>query len=227
MIFFGLEFNLLNYVYNKIVFSIEFVSMQISTFESMIIENLFINKLTVFLLFSLVISIIILLQYRKVKYLFVLLTVIISLQISSFTKMLFTKDKETLMMAKNELFIQKGFQYKTNIDYGAKLFSNYSKANNLNLNDTIVGNVFYFDDTYYLNLTSNSKSNPIVEKHYILIGNTIKNNPEIFINKNTLGVIYSGYKKSNSKLRWDHYCTQNSIAFFDTNEQMYSVGVEN
>ena len=226
LMFFGLEFNLLNYVYNKTVFSIEFVSKQISTFESMIFDDLFIDKLTVLLLFSLVISIITLLQYRNVKYVFVLLIIIISLQISSFTEILSTNGKEALMLAKNEIFIQKGFHYKTNTDCGSKLFSNYSKANKLNLNDTIVENIFYFDDIYYLNLTNNIRYNPIVEQHYILIDYNVKNNPEIFINKNTLGVIYSGYKKSNSKLRWNHYCTQNNIAFFDTNEKMYRVDIE-
>ena len=227
LMLFGIEISLLNYIYDKTVLAIEYVSMQISTFESMIFEDIFINKFTVILLFSLVISIVIILQYRRAKYLFLLLIIIITVQILSFTKMTSTKHEETLMMAKNEIFIQKGFQYKTNLDNGIKLFSNYSLANQLVLNDTIVNSIFYFDDNYYLRLTSNINSNPIVEEHYILIDNTVKKNPEIFINKNTLGVIYSGYKKSSSKLRWNHYCTRNSISFIDTNEKMYRVDVEN
>ena len=226
LMFFGLEFNLLNYVYNKTVFSIEFVSKQISAFENMIFDNLFIDKLTVLLLFSLVISIIISLQYRRVKYLYTILIITLSVQILSFTKMVSTEEKQTLMIARNEIFIQEGCQYKTSIEYGAKIFSNYALANKLNLNDSIINSAFYFDDNYYLRLTKSIKSNPIVEEHYILIDNIVKKNPEIFVNENTLGVIYSGYEKSSYKLRWNHYCSQNNIAFFDTNEKMYRVDIE-
>ena len=221
LLMFGFEYNLLVYIYDKTVNVIEWVSLEISRIESMIFDDIFIDKLTVVILFILIISTIILFQTKKNKYLFVGLMAIVSLQISVIYQTVKTSNKQVLMIAKNEILLQNSNEYSTNKEEGAKLFSNYTKAKKLKLTAPILDDIFSFDNNYYWRIGENIESNPIQEQHSIIVDKQSKSNPEKIVNNNSVGVIYSGYKNSRDKTRWDYFCERNNIAFYDVNEKLF------
>ena len=221
LLMFGFEYNLLVYIYDKTVNIIEWVSLEISRIESMIFDDIFIDKLTVVILFILIISTIILFQTKKNKYLFVGLMAIVSLQISVIYQTVKTSNKQVLMIAKNEILLQNSNEYSTNKEEGAKLFSNYTKAKKLKLTTPILEDIFSFDNKYYWRIGENIESNPIQEQHSIIVDKQSKSNPEKIVNNNSVGVIYSGYKTSRDKTRWEYFCERNNIAFYDVNEKLF------
>ncbi|MCK5907925.1 MAG: ComEC/Rec2 family competence protein, partial [Flavobacteriales bacterium] len=188
LLMFGFEYNLLVYIYDKTVNVIEWVSLEISRIESMIFDDIFIDKLTVVILFILIISTIILFQTKKNKYLFVGLMAIVSLQLTVIYQRVKTSNKQVLMIAKNEILLQNSNEYSTNKEEGAKLFSNYTKAKKLKLTTPILEDIFSFDNKYYWRIGENIESNPIQEQHSIIVDKQSKSNPEKIVNNNSVGV---------------------------------------
>ena len=221
LLMFGIEFDFLVFGYDKLVSIIEWVSIEISRMKSFIFYDIFIDKLEIVLLFFLIISITVFFQSKKVKYLYIGLISVISIQISVFIQKLETSKNNVLMMAKNEIILQKGNKYTTNTNEGAKLFYNYAKANKLKQSDSILDNVFYFNDNYYWKIDKNFKYNPILYPHTIIVGRKSKSNPEMIVNDKTQSVIYSGYENSSSKSRWEYFCSRKNIKFDDVNNMLY------
>ena len=81
--------------------------------------------------------------------------------------------------------------------------------------------IFSFDNNYYWRIGENVESNPIQDQHSVIVDKQSKSNPELIVNNNTVGVIYSGYKNSRSKTRWEYYCSRNNVTFYDVNERLF------
>lgn len=222
LMLFKVELNLLDYIYDKTVIVIEWVSLRISDVESMVFNNLFIDQIIVVLLFALIISTIIFIQTSRVKYLYLVLIVVISIQAYSIFKIKETSSTQSLMMANDEILIQDGSIYKTSSNEGTKIFSNYTMANKLTLTDSILYDVLSFDNNYYWRVGENIDYNPIAHHHLIILGKDVRSNPEIIVNKNTVGIVYSGYRNSSYKTRWEYFCSKKDIAFYDVNNVLFN-----
>jgi len=221
LMLFKVEFDFLIYIYDKTVIVIEWISIKISMVESMIFNHIYIDTIIVTMLFLLIISIIIFVQSGSVKYFFTFLIAILFIQIYSVYKTSETSVKLSLMIANDEIFIQDGYYYSTNCSEKSKLFSNYIMANRLKHKPITVGDLFIFDNKYYWRIGDSIDSNPIRVNHIVIVDKLIHLNPGKIMNVNTMGVIYSGYKNSNSKIRWESFCTKNDIAFYNTNENLF------
>jgi len=182
---------------------------------------LYISKITVFLLFSLVVSIIIFIERKRITSLFIILTSIILLQMNHVFWMKSTSEKEILMMVKEEVLLQDGFNYYSNYDNGARLFSNYSLANKLEFSTPPLRDVFAFQSVFYLKVNVQVHQNLIQENNILLVGKDVKINPRDIVNDKTLGVIYSGYENSSLRMRWQYYCDKNQLKFYDVNETLF------
>ena len=223
LLMFGVQFNIANSVYDGIVRIIEMVSLKISDVDSMVFDKLFINGFYVVVLFLLVIAIVLFIENKRIVNLYFALIMIISMQLYSLFEVVNSSKKQILMLAKNEIISQGGFGYFSNYKDGAKLFSNYVLANRLTFNSHILDDIFSFDNTYYLRLSSGVEVNPISENHFIIVDKQVELNPENIINESTVGIIYSGYINSISKTRWEYFCSRNKIAFYNTNDELFEI----
>jgi competence protein ComEC len=209
-------------VYDKTVNLIEYVSLKISSFECVIFDGLFINELTVILLFFIVVLIIFLVQHKRTEFLIAIFLVVITLQISKFYKLSNMLKTQKLMIAKKEIFIQNGSEYSTNQIGTAKLFSNYAIANNLKLEENSINSIFFFNKIVFLKVEELFDTNPILENHFLIIDNNINLSPKLLITSNTKGVIFTDYKSINKK-RWEYYCIKKNIPFFNTTKNLFQI----
>ncbi len=216
LLLFGLEYNMLIYIYDKLVYAIQFVSLKISSVGSMIFDNIFINEFTVFALFFLLVVLILFIQHRKINYLYLTLLAVIFIQGIRIYGIKQNLNRSILMMAKDEVIIQKGYDYWSNLELGAKQFYNYTLSNKLNFKAKTNDDIFFFDN-YFFRISNELSTNPIDKPHYLIIDKKVKNNPQLIVNGNTKGVIYSGYENSKYKNRWEYFCVKKGIPFSDTN----------
>lgn len=121
-------------------------------------------------------------------------------------------------MAKDEVFIQNGDYYNSNFNKGAKLFSNYTMANELKLTGYVLDDVFSYGENYYWRIGDGFGYNPFDDNHLIIVDKQIRSNPCDIVNSFTEGVVYSGYSKSIYRTRWDYYCSRNDLSFYDVND---------
>ena len=223
LLFIGVEANWFNFIYDKTVVFIEYVSMQISSVESMIFNNIFIDKLLVLMLSLIIVSILLLIQQNRVKYIFSILILLIMIQLTSIYKTKNISDNVIMMMANDEVFFQNGHKCFNMNDDDKSIFSNYIIANNIVANDTLLDDVFVFNKHFFWEINSSKVDNPISTKHTIIVNKNSIVSPEKGVNSNTTLVIYSGYKNSYNKNRWEYYCLTNNITFHSVRDSLYVI----
>jgi len=217
----GYEYSIVNYIYDKTVILIEFVSMKISTLENLVFEDIFIDEVTVVLSFMLIISLVSIYQFKNIKYLYVVLITVIFIQISIVIDNYNKVSIQKIMIAKGEVIIQYGEKYNTNRSEQNKIFSNYILAEGLVMSNDSLKDIFHFNNNYYWKVIRAFDINPIHENHFLIIDNNTKSNPEIMVSTKTLGVLYSGYSNSNIKNRWEYFCNKINLDFYNTNDSLF------
>ena len=223
LLIYGVEYRILVYIYNKTVIFIQFVSDEISSFDSMVFRDLFLTRIEVFLLVILVSSIVYFVRYRKSIYLFLILFITLLIQGVTLLGKWDTSNLNRLMIAKDDIYIQQNGMYSYNTSSNRNVFYNYSMANNIILKDTIIEDVFIFNDEVFWKVNKITSKNIINENHTIIIDNSIKTNPNIITNEYTKRVVYTGYSSSVYKDRWELYCEKNNIIFYNSTNDLFSV----
>ncbi len=128
-----------------------------------------------------------------------------------------------MMMANDEVFFQNGHKCFNMNDDDKSIFSNYIIANNIAANDTLLDDVFVFNKHFFWEINSSKVENPISTKHTIIVNKNSIVSPEKGVNSNTTLVIYSGYKNSYNKNRWEYYCLTNNITFHSVRDSLYVI----
>ena len=226
LVSFGIEFSLLNLVYNNLIVFIELASSYIASLDVFIFKNLYLSTNSVIIIFAFTVTILVFYKYRKVKYVISIALLIISLQLNKIHELnkLFTSN--TLMVAASssaDIVIRKSGSIVFSRNDSISIFNKYAKANNLTKLDLKINDIFNYNSYLYWNLNKEYTDNVITTNHNVIIGNKIINNPSILINKNTKGVIFTGYKNSLSEKRWEYYCKINILPFYNCNDSLYTI----
>ncbi|MEN8138088.1 MAG: ComEC/Rec2 family competence protein [Bacteroidota bacterium] len=220
----GVEINLLSIIYDKTVNFIEVVSQNISSLDELIIKNIYPDQFSVFLYFLLIISVLIFIGKKNKVFLFSALLFLITIQLHSIIKKHNNSLKELVMISaspKAEILIQDGNNSFSEKDYEESLFQNYLYFNNIKSSDTILNNTFIFKQKIFWKADDEIGSNPFNHRYATIIDNDTKTNPKIIANKYLDRVIYTGYRNSVNKSRWEYFCIKNKIPFHSAADSLF------
>ncbi|MCK5782530.1 MAG: ComEC/Rec2 family competence protein [Flavobacteriales bacterium] len=200
------------------------VSEFISSFKSLVFDYLYLESIEVVVLYVLIIVSLLAIQTKRVKYIFSILFLIITLQVMMIISNYNKYSKSELMIVGGkypDIILREGNNYFTSRDVKESKFHNYVIANDLSSTDSLLPKLFYSQNMLYWQLDKLSSSNPIGERHCIIVGNDSKANPRRLINEFSNFVILTAYSQSITKDRWEYYCSKESINVYCANDSIF------
>jgi competence protein ComEC len=224
----GIQLDFMSIIIDYLTDLIQNASEYISSFTNFIYTDLYIDKAVVLVLYLILMSFLIAIQKKGVRYLFLILLLILTLQILKIEDKYINYSTSKVMIAGGryaDVILKKGNIAFTSKSIEQTKFYDYIKTHKLRNKDSISTRLFYFDGKLYWSPKEEVEYNPLNESHSLIISNEAESNPNLTKNKFTESVILTAYSNSIVKRRWEHFCDKKKIAFYCTSDSLYVADV--